>query len=395
MSLAETTLIAAGALVFYTFIGYPALLRAIGRVRRAPAQPRTLPPEPPYLSITVPAYNEERQIAAALDALLALEYPADRRQILVVSDCSSDRTDEIVRSYADRGVELLRLERRTGKTGAEAAARPLLRGDIILNTDASVRLHPAAARHLVAALGDPTVGVASGRDISVARSDDDANAGESGYVGYEMAVRRLETAISGIVGSSGCLYAIRRELHMVPLPPDLSRDFGSALIAREHGLRAVSVDDALCYVPRTPSLRREFRRKVRTAARGLRTLLHKRHLMNPFRHGLFAWMLFSHKLCRWLLPWAFAAGLLACLALARVHAWAFAAALAAGIALAVAAIAWRMPEDVRLPRPLALPAYFVTGMLATMVAWFRLFAGQRDAVWEPTRRDSAGQVGAI
>src|SRR5690606_9975516 len=144
-------------------------------------------------------------------------------------------------------------------------------------------IRPDALKRLVEQFTDPTVGLASGRDISVSRLDDDTNLGESGYVGYEMGIRRLETRLSGIVGASGCFYAIRAHLHRVPLPTALSRDFASAMITREHGYRAVSVDDATCLVPRSGSLGREYRRKVRTMTRGMRTLWFKRHLMNPMR----------------------------------------------------------------------------------------------------------------
>lgn len=390
--LAEIILAASASFVVYTFVGYPALLAALGAISRRNPMPDhdigETTADLPLLSITVPAYNEEAQIAPTLDALLASRYPRERMQILVVSDASTDRTDGIVESYADQGVELLRMPQRMGKTAAENGARPLLRGTIILNTDASVRLHPDAAPRLVRALADPEVGVASGRDISVARAGDDANKGESSYVGYEMGVRRLETKVGGIVGASGCLYAVRRELHAKPLPAGLSRDFGSALIARENGFRAVSVDEALCFVPRTASLHREFARKVRTVSRGLGTLLHKRQLMNPFRYGLFAWMLVSHKLCRWLLPFAFLAGLAACVALAPSRPWALFASAAAGTTLLLAWLGWTRAEHQPLPRSLALPSYFVIGNLATVLAWVRVFSGRVDAVWEPTRRDA-------
>src|SRR5260370_35671777 len=206
-------------------------------------------------------------MARTLDGIVALGYPAERSQILVVSDASSDRTDEIVSRFADRGVELLRLPQREGKTAAENAARPHLTGEIIVSTDASVRIHPAAVTHLVAAFGDQSVGLASGRDVSVANLDTPANAGEQAYVGYEMWVRDLETTEHGIVGASGCLYAIRPGLHMGHVPDALSRDFAAALTTRQHGLRAVSVPDAICFVPRSASLRQEYRRKVRTITR--------------------------------------------------------------------------------------------------------------------------------
>ncbi|HVZ77933.1 MAG TPA: glycosyltransferase, partial [Gemmatimonadaceae bacterium] len=285
----------------YAYAGYPALLALLPR--------RAVPQSPPHtdwplLTITVPVHNEASVIADTLDALIAVDYPPDRRHILVVSDASTDGTDAIVQRYAGQGVALFRLPERRGKTAAENAARALLHGDIVINTDASVRVDPAAIKALVRALDDPTVGVASGRDVSVSRTTASGNAGESTYVGYEMLVRDLETRAGGIVGASGCLYAIRRALHALPVPEALSRDFSSALNARLHGFRAVSVPSALCYVPRGATLRQEYRRKVRTMARGLGTLWHRRALLDPLRYGGFAWMLASHKLVRWLLPWA-------------------------------------------------------------------------------------------
>ncbi len=195
-------LVAALGFCLYTYIGYPALLKLAGSLRRAPR--RAAPPEEwPSISITIPVHNEAEVIAGTLEQILELDYPAERRQILVVSDASSDGTDAIVSSFADRGVELLRLPERRGKTAAENAARAQLRGAIIVNTDASVRIAPQGLKPLVAAFADPTVGVASGRDVSVARVGAEANAGESTYVGYEMWVRDLETRVSGIVGASG------------------------------------------------------------------------------------------------------------------------------------------------------------------------------------------------
>jgi hypothetical protein len=256
-----------------------------------------------------------------------------------------------------------------------------------VNTDASVRIDTNAIKHLVAAFDDPTVGVASARDVSVASLDAGANAGEGTYVGYEMWIRDLETRVDGIVGASGCLYAIRADLHMRPIRDDLSRDFAAALTAREQGFRAVSVPSAICYVPRGRSLHQEYRRKVRTITRGLATLVSKRGLLNPLRYGAFSWMLFSHKVCRWLVPWALAS---ATVALADL-AWAFpparvlfAAAIVVG---ALAAAGWRSHERVP-PRVLALPAYLVAGNVAVLHAWIRLVTGRAAPVWEPTRRDA-------
>ena len=367
------------------YAAYPGWLWLTTRAR-ARSRP-AVPDAWPLISIAVPAYNEVHSIAATLEQLLTLDYPADRRQIVVVSDASTDGTDDVVRGFASRGVELVRLAERGGKTAAENAAREHLRGDLVVQTDASVRIDRNALKPLIASFQDPLVGVASGRDVSVAREDGGATAGESGYVGYEMWVRDLETAAGGIVGASGCYYATRRALHMESVPESLSRDFAAPLIAREQGYRSVSVPEAVCYVPRTASLRREYRRKVRTMTRGLGTLLYKRHLLNPFRFGGFAVRLGMHKLIRWLVPWAAVLGVVGVvLAAAGGAAWAR-AAVVLGLAGAVVAVgAWFWPDERPLPRPLGLPAFAFWGVVAGLHAWVNALRGELHPTWEPTRR---------
>ena len=371
----------------YAYVGYPVLLKLLNVFCRS-STPRDEPREWPLISVTIPVHNEAAVIAGTLERILELDYPADRRQVLVVSDASTDGTDEIVARFAARGVQFLRLPERRGKTAAENAAQPYLTGEIIVNTDASVRLHSWAVKHLVAAFADPSVGVASGCDVSVASLDDRANPGEQTYVGYEMWVRGLETRVFGIVGASGCLYAIRKDLHMRSLPEALSRDFAAALAARECGLRAVSVPQALCFVPRSASLRQEYWRKLRTVTRGLTTLWYKRSLLNPARYGLFAWMLFSHKVCRWLTPWASVLLSASLAALAPAAPWARAALGAVAAVGGLAGLGWLWPETKAVPRLIAVPAYLVVGHLAVLHACLRALGGEFTPVWEPTRRQA-------
>lgn len=379
-------LLAGVAVVAYAYLGYPLLLM-LGGIWRKRSVPSPGSDRWPPITITLPAYNEERSIGSTIERILELDYPADCRHVLVISDASTDRTDEIVRRYADRGVELLRLPQRGGKTAAENAARTHLRGGIIVNTDASVRIHPAALKTLLGAFADPEVGVASGRDVSVARPGDEATVAESGYVGYEMWIRDLETRLGGIVGASGCFYAIRTPLHLTLVPEALSRDFAAPLIAREQGYRSVSVRDALCAVPRSTSLREEHRRKVRTMTRGLETLYRMRHLMNPLRYGVFAWMLVSHKLVRWLVPWAAVIALGGLVGLAVNHGWARGVVAAVALAAAAAGLGWLWPAGRPVPRALSVPAYVAGGLAAGLRAWIKALSGELNPVWEPTRRD--------
>jgi hypothetical protein len=277
---------------------------------------------------------------------------------------------------------------RGGKTAAENASCALIRGEIVVNSDSSIRLQPSTVRLLVQEMMlDPTVGVASGRDVSVAAVAADANATEAGYVGYEMWVRDLETATGGIVGASGSGYAIRTSLHKIPIRDDLSRDFSAALTARTHGYRAVSVSSALCLVPRTSSLRREYRRKVRTINRGIATLIFQRHLLNPFRYGAFAWKLFSHKICRWLLPASAIPGAIGLVILAVTEPWARIVLAAAALVAALGALALLFPEGKPLPRFISIPAFGLSANIAVVNAIWRAGRGPHDHIWEPTRRE--------
>jgi hypothetical protein len=203
-----------------------------------------------------------------------------------------------------------------------------------------------------------------------------------------MWVRSLETRVDSIVGASGCFYAIRAAIYDSQFPQELSRDFASAIMAKEHGLRAVSVHQAICLVPRTTSLESEYRRKVRTMARGLETLWFKRHMMSVRRYGLFALMLVSHKLCRWLVPLLLPLVLVG-LALASEQSVVARAGL--GLALAFGAagvIGWRWPRGWahKVPGALAIPGYLVAAVTAAFAAWAKALRREHNALWEPTRR---------
>lgn len=379
-------------LVAYAYFGYPLALLAVRLVRQAPRVVREEPNEWPFITIMIPAYNAQVTLRPVLEALVASDYPAHRRQLLVVSDGSTDGTDALVGEYASRGVELLRIEGRVGKTELENRAFDSLRGEIIVNTDASVTIAPDAVRKLVTALQDPTVGVASGRDISVASVGATGHASEAAYVGYEMWVRDLETAVGSIVGSSGCLYAIRTELHRRTLPGRFSRDFSSALWAHLNGMRAVSVREAICFVPRSANQGIEYQRKIRTMSRGIQTLFYHGRLLNPLRHGLFAWALWSHKLVRWLVPWALIAAAVAALAVAGDGRLQLLVAVGVGVGLALAVAGWLWPRSLTAPRVASAAAYLVSGSVAGIVAWKRALLGEGAPVWEPTPRALGGDA---
>ncbi|MDX1577290.1 MAG: glycosyltransferase family 2 protein [Gemmatimonadota bacterium] len=384
------------------YVIYPAVLWVLVRVAgdTGPPWPPGDPDPWPRVSLLVPVYNEAEVIRGKIENLLALDYPPDRRQVVVVSDASDDGTDEIVQKFADRGVELVRVTERGGKTAAQNAAVQHLDGDIVVNTDATTRLAPDALKALIRPFQNPGVGVASGRNVSVGRETGPVAVGESRYVGYEMWVRELETRLGGIVGASGAYYAIRGELFSSMYPGELSRDFGTVLLARKLGYAAVTVHDAVCRVPRSGSIRGEMRRKTRTMTRGLETLWHFRELMNPFRFGTFSLRLGLHKLGRWSTYLFYPLGLAALGWLALrvpVAAALFVPWVVVGIVGAVGLV-W--PEEAPglqrpVPRIVGLCGYFVAAGVAGAAAWYKALTGERNPIWEPTRRQDTTSASAM
>ena len=373
------------ALGGYAFGLYPLLVWLWSRLR----PPYVLPSEPtvwPKVTILIVAYNEERRLRRTIEQALAADYPAEHLDVLVVSDASTDGTDDLVRNFGDPRVQLLRQPERKGKPAGENASGAHIRGEFVVSIDASILIPPGSLKPLVRALLDPAVGLSSGRDISIGDEAREGNGAESSYVGMEMKLRQLETRVHSIVGASGCFYAIRKHLHQQPLPEELARDFAAASVARSHGYRAVSVDDATCLVPRTPTLKAELRRKSRTMGRGLDTLVYLRGMMNPFRYGSYAFMMASHKLARWLLFPSLLGWIVGPVLVARTAPWTLMLTLGmiAGIVLARLIVTW--PEGRRLPRLIAFPGYLFVSILAGWMAWLHLLRNEKSAMWEPTQR---------
>ena len=381
---------AGAAALLYTYAGYPALVWLVSRlspraVRRAAAEPT--------VSVIITAYNEERDLAAKLDNTLALDYPADKLEVVVASDCSSDRTDEIARSYAARGVRLHRQAERLGKTAAQNAAVELARGEVILFSDATTLYRPDVLRALAPNFADPSVGCVAGKLIYVDPGSTATGSGAKSYWGYETFLKTHESRACSLIGASGCLYAVRRSAY-VPLYHEACSDFIIATKMVEQGLRAVYEPGAVCTEETNRRSDKELRMRVRVITQTYTDLWRHRAMMNPLRSGFYAVELISHKVMRYLVPAFLLLVLLSSAALAP-RAWVYAAAFAGQALFYAAALAGWLAEraGVRF-RPLALPAYFVLANLACVLAFFKFAAGERYARWEPIREAAAAGVGA-
>jgi len=288
--------LASTALLAYVIVGYPLLLQLIVRLRGA--RPIRRSDGTPPVSFVISAYNEADVIRDKIANALALDYPASAREIVVISDCSTDGTDEIVREFAWRGVRLARMTERRGKTAGLNAVVPTLTGDIVVFSDANAMYERDALRKLVRNFGDETVGYVTGEARYFKNRDAAADVGERAYWNYEIQMKRLETSLGSMVGGDGAIYAIRKSLWQ-SLPEDAINDFLNPLQIVAAGWRGVYEPEAVCWEETGGGIRNEYKRRVRIVSRSWRAVFQAEGVLNPFKVGLFAWSLFSHKVLRW------------------------------------------------------------------------------------------------
>lgn len=284
-------------LLLYAYLGYPVLLWLIVRLRGARSV--RIGTQSPRVTLLISAYNEAAVIREKLENALRLDYPRDLLEVLVVSDASSDGTDEIVLQYASRGVRLARQESRQGKTAGLNRGVPLGTGEIVVFSDANAMYAADAVKKLVRNFADPEIGCVTGEARYIDGGVTTADTGERAYWNYEIQVKRLETAVGSMVGGDGAIYAIRKELWR-NLPDNAINDFLNPLQIVAAGWRAVYEPEAICFEEAAGRIRAEYKRRVRIVSRSWRALFQASRVLNPFRVGFFTISVVSHKVLRWL-----------------------------------------------------------------------------------------------
>jgi cellulose synthase/poly-beta-1,6-N-acetylglucosamine synthase-like glycosyltransferase len=243
-----------GALA-WTQAGYPLVTTLAARLRSRPVRMGT---ELPSVSVIVAAHDEEAVIERRLENLLALDYPRDRLELVVASDASTDRTDELVGRFANRGVRLVRCPR-GGKVAAQNHTVPTTGGEIVAFSDANATWAPDALRKLVRSFADPQVAYVCGRLCLEAA---DGSNREGAYWRFELALRAAESRLHSVTGGNGSIYAVRRSDY-VDVDPRFGHDLAFPYLMVQRGRRAVYEPEAVAYEKPTPSNETEYRRKVR------------------------------------------------------------------------------------------------------------------------------------
>jgi len=258
--IATIVFLAAASAVIYVLIGYPLLLEVWARFLPKPIIKREhFAP----VSVIIPVRNGERWLRRKIESVLAQDYPAELREIIIVSDGSTDSTEAIATEYANRGVRLLSVIA-GGKPAALNAAVPAARGELLFLTDVRQTLRSDCLRRLVACMADPAVGVVSGNlQIRTGTTEEEHNTGL--YWRYENWIRRNLARVDSMLGATGPVCMVRRSLY-VPIPPDsLLDDVYLPLSIHLQGYRLVLEEEAIALDEPT-KLDSEFRRKVRTQA---------------------------------------------------------------------------------------------------------------------------------
>jgi len=383
------TIVAIGvAAAVYAYVGFPALATVLGAVcprGRAVIDRRR---EPRDVTVVISAYNEEQSLEAKIRNVLATDYPRELLDVLIVSDASTDRTNEIARSFRRERVKLLVEPVRNGKSMGLNHAMEVVRGHIVVFTDANASFEPDTIPKLVRYFADPVVGLVTGYTRYETRGAGEVAKVTNLYTSLERAIKTAESRWGCCVGADGAVFAMRRRLFR-PLRHDDINDFVIPLDVIMQGAECVFAVDAACAEPTGSSVGSEFRRQARITNRTLRALWRRIGLLNLFHFGWFSFFLFSHKVVRFLVPVLLTAsvaslvwlvGLISPSPLVAVAAVAVIALLVHLGASGSSAGSWPI-----IGRPLRMFGIAMTMHAAALHGWWHFLSGRRDVVWQHDR----------
>ena len=361
---------------------YPVLLALTARPRAAV----TSDDDWPSVTVIISAYNEVAVITEKINNSLALSYPEELLEILVVSDASDDGTDAKVAEFADPRVTLLRMDTQSGKSSGLNQAVAQAKGDLLLLTDANAMFEAPAVRQMARHFADHTVGVVTGQQrYYEASAEDSAPVGEGLYWRYELKLKELESAAASLVGGDGAIMMLRRSLYRALDPSDLS-DYLLPLRIVGDGYRNVFEPSAVCWEDSAGSNEQEFGRKVRIVNRAWRATMKVSSLLNPLRHGTFALQIWIHKVLRWCSGLWMLMALGANLVLLDQHpVYLLSAAVQALFYLSVLAGAVLSRSARRMPTVLAIPYYFCLVHVASLKGIWDHYRGETYTTWTTVR----------
>ncbi len=371
-------------LIIYCFFGYPALLWAVAQVSRRPVRKSAILPS---VSIVLSVWNEEDVIEGKLKNLLALDYPADKMEIIIGSDGSDDRTNAIVKSLRDPRINFVERTDRRGKMATINELVAKARGEIIVFNDARQEIEKNAIHDLAANLADPAVGCVSGELVFHKREGGTAK-GINLYWEYEKFMRDHEARIHSMLGATGAIYAIRKELFR-PVPSNIVLDdMYIPFKIIEQGYRAVFEAKAHAYDQVADDPKEEYRRKARTLYGNFQIFKQFAHMFNPLTSPI-AIQFFSHKFLRILVPFLMVAILIINFFLVGDHVfrWMMAAQALFYAMAGAGAFARNRREGMLhyLNKLCYIPYVFCLLNFSVFIGFWRFIRSQQESTWQKAR----------
>lgn len=381
--------------VFYAYFGYPMVLLLLAQ---KPFNKKNETSNQEFLgvSIVVTCRNEEAVINDKLENTLSilisnksiedeLKSSEPKVQVIVASDASDDSTHDIVNTFSARGVELVAMSERRGKESTQKAALNSVKFPIVIFTDAKVFLQADSVNQIIKCFNDPTVGAVSSRDKVV---DEYGKSGEGAYVAYEMWIRKVETQVYSLAGLSGSCFAVRKSVTS-NFPENVPSDFCMLIEARKQGMRGVHADNVIAEYRAVASDQAEFERKVRTVVRGMRSVWLYRNeifrLNDKTTDRFLAFQIFSHKICRWLVPFFVIGAFLSSLVLCMTSMFWMLLFLGCILLFGLSGKGLIDPAS-RDSLIVKLCFFFVLTNLGILYAWLRFLTGDSQVIWNPSNK---------
>jgi len=382
MILAKALFWLSASALAYHLAGYPLLMLIFIRLRKKILPTASDIQKYPSVTVLCPARNEEDVIEAKIKSFLKLDYPRNRLKMIVISDDSTDRTNEIVESHAGQNVELVIQKPRQGKPSAHNLVIPKLDCDYVLSTDANSIFAPDALKLLVAKMcSDPRLALVSG-ELRLTPGEG-GKSGEGLYWRYESWLKKLDSDCHSIIGANGSIFLIRRDLFQ-RVDPQSVDDFERVLTVLKNGFLAAYEPQANVFEEESESARQEMSRKIRIVTREWYVLERNLALLNPFRYPATSFQLVSHKLLRWLFFVFVLTGFLASAFLLQIRFYRVIFLLQCLI-YGLGVLGLILQARGKRPPFFSLPAYLVGMIWSSLVAFVRYLQRKKTATWNPVR----------
>lgn len=369
--------------IFYAYAGYQILLWLISFFIKAPIRKSDITPS---VSLVISAYNEEHVLPKRIENALALDYPRHLLEIAVISDGSTDNTNNIIHSFAQRSQHVIPciVPKNKGKSACLNEFVPRLNGEIIIFSDANSFYEGDLVRRIVRPFADPEIGLVTGGTQYIASQASKSSSATGLYSRLEKLTKSLETKTGSCVGADGAAFAIRKSL-FDPLKPDEINDLVIPFHIISKGYRGI-LEPSISCTEEIPCQREGFKRQVRITARTLRAIFRYRHLLSPFRYPMFSFCLFSHKIMKFLVPFFLVALLITNVFLSVGDGSFYKIVLALQAIFYGCALIGFLERAVGKTMKLTGSCdAFLTVNLAYVAGWLKYLAGETYTSWKPKR----------